>query len=133
MKNPTPLTTSRRGYRIFVFWIGILATLAYRALIIISHYSHAWNDIVWYLGTIGFVWYFAHRFHIEEKRDHIISERDLIAKVNKSKDIPADDREAVAFILKSQTSSLSRWNYIAIFAASALALAYDLILRFFWK
>lgn len=119
-------------YRHLIFWVGIVATLAYRALIIIINYSHFWNDIIWYVGTIGFVWYFAHRFHIEEKRDHIIKERDLLAKVNAS-GLAADDREAVAFILKSQSSSLSRWNYIVIFVASAVALGYDLVLRFVIK
>ncbi len=128
----TPLSTSSPLYRHLIFWVGIVATLAYRALIIIINYSHFWNDIIWYVGTIGFVWYFAHRFHIEEKRDHIIKERNLLDKVNAS-GLAADDREAVAFILKSQSSSLSRWNYIAIFVASAIALGYDLILRFVIK
>lgn len=122
-------TSSSHGYRMFVFWIGIMATLAYRAIIIVSRYSQVWVDIIWYLGTIGFVWYFAHRFHIEEKRDHIIINQNLIKKVKASKDLKKEDREALEYTLKSLVSSKSRWNYIVIFVASALALIYDIMLR----
>lgn len=129
--SSTQLTSSSHSYRVFVFWIGILATIAYRAIIIVGRYSQFWVDIIWYAGTIGFVWYFAHRFHIEEKRDHIITKRNLIKKIKASKDIKKEDREALVYTLNSLVSSKSRWNYIAIFVASALALIYDVMLRLF--
>lgn len=125
------LTSSSHAYRMFVFWIGIMATIAYRAIIIVGRYSELWVDIIWYAGTIGFVWYFAHRFHIEEKRDHIITSQNLIKKVKASKDIKKEDREALEYTLKSLVSSKSRWNYIVIFVASTLALIYDVMLRLF--
>jgi hypothetical protein len=129
MKNKNELNSSSSTYRMIVFWIGILATVAYRAIIIIGRYSQGWTDIIWYIGTIGFVWYFAHRYHIEQKRDRIILERKLITKVAKLKELKTEDRDALEYTLKSLVSSKAGWNYIAIFVASALALIYDLILR----
>lgn len=129
MKKKNELIASSPIYRMIVFWIGILATVAYRAIIIIGRYSQGWTDIIWYIGTIGFVWYFAHRYHIEKKRDRIIIERKLIPKVGKLKELKPEDRDALEYTLKSLVSSKAGWNYIAIFVASALALIYDLILR----
>lgn len=117
------------AYRVLVFWVGIIATLAYRAIIIISRYSTTWVDIIWYIGTIGFVWYFAHRFYIENKRDQLITDQQLIQKIQKIKGLEPKDQQALEYTLKSLVSSKSRWNYIVIFVASGLALVYDIILR----
>lgn len=120
---------SHHSYRVLVFWIGILATIAYRAIIILGRYSTLLVDIAWYVGTIGFLWYFGHRFYVEEKRDLIIEKQQLIKKIDGKKPLTAEDQDALKYILKSLTSSKSRWNYIAIFIASGLALLYDVILR----
>lgn len=128
--NKNHFSASSHPYRLLVFWIGIIATIAYRAIIIIGRYSQSWVDITWYIGTIGFVWYFGHRYHIEKKRDQVIIKRDLIKKIKNSRPLDAEDTEALTYTLSSLISSKSRWNYIAIFIASGLALAYDLIIRF---
>ncbi len=124
------LSSSSHHYRLLVFWIGIVATIAYRAIIIISHYDQTWADIAWYIGTIGFVWYFGHRYHIEKKRDHVIIVRKLIKKIKNKQPLDSEDTAALEYTLTSLISSKSRWNYIAIFIASGLALVYDLVLRF---
>lgn len=131
MKSSIP-SPSSHTYRLLVFVIGIIATIAYRAIIIVSHYSQAWTDVIWYIGTIGFVWYFAHRYHIEKKRDNIILEHKLIQKINRNKELKETDREALEYTLKSLASSKSSWNYIAIFVASGIALLYDICLRIFF-
>jgi len=133
MKSTAIPTPSSHAYRLLVFVVGIIATISYRALIIINHYSQAWTDIIWYIGTIGFVWYFAHRYHIEKKRDKIIIEHKLIEKINHSKELKNTDKEALEYTLKSLASSKSSWNYIAIFVASGIALLYDLCLRIFFS
>ena len=133
MKTSTIPNPSSHSYRLLVFWIGIVATVAYRAIIIVGHYSQAWTDIIWYIGTIGFVWYFGHRYHIEKKRDKIIIKHNLIKKVKNCKDLKNEDREALEYTLKSLASSKSSWNYIAIFIASGIALAYDICLRIFFS
>ena len=55
--NPKPI-------RLFFFWAGITATIAYRVIIVLNLYSPFWVKIAWYVGTIGFVLYFGHRFNI---------------------------------------------------------------------
>lgn len=131
MKSSIPVPSSHT-YRLLVFFVGIVATISYRAIIIVSHYNQAWTDVIWYIGTIGFVWYFAHRYHIEKKRDTIITEHKLIQKVNRLKELSKNDKEALEYTLKSLASSKSSWNYIAIFVASGIALLYDICLRLFF-
>ena len=55
--------------REFYFWIGIIATVAYRIIIVLNFYSSFWVKISWYIGTIGFTIYFIHRYRISQKRD----------------------------------------------------------------
>jgi hypothetical protein len=126
----TDFKIHRRWYRELVFWIGVIATVAYRIIIFLNYLpNHFWSDIVWYIGTIGFVWYFAHRYNIEKRRALIIKERDLEAKVAGAKTLSDDDRQALVQTLTSLESSKAQWNYIIIFVASGLALAVDLISR----
>ncbi|OGF14848.1 hypothetical protein A3G56_02145 [Candidatus Falkowbacteria bacterium RIFCSPLOWO2_12_FULL_45_10] len=118
------LHTSNHYYRLTVFWVGIIATVAYRAIVVLNYYSAFWVQILWYIGTIGFVWYFAHRFRVENGRERLIKEKRLTYKITSNKKLNENDREALAYVLKSLQSSKARWNYIAIFFFSALALIY---------
>lgn len=133
MKKNEKIKSSSHSYRVFVFWVGIIATIAYRAIIIIGHYGQVWTDIAWYIGTIGFLWYFAHRYHIEKKRDEIIVNLKLIEKIKTRKKLSQEDEQALVYTLRSLISSKSSWNYIAIFIASGLALFYDIIIRIFFS
>jgi len=111
-------------YRRWMFILGILATIAYRIIVVLNHYSPLLVQIAWYAGTIGFVWYFSHRFKVENRRDKIITENNLVQKIEKAETLSPQDRELLVYILKGLQTSLSKWNYIAIFILSALALAY---------
>lgn len=111
-------------YRIFIFLVGIIATIAYRLLIILNHYSQFWVEIFWYIGTVGFIWYFAHRFNVENKRDKLIDRLNLVEKIQTGRPFNVEDKAALLYVLKSLGTSLARWNYIAIFFFSFLAMAY---------
>ena len=113
-------------YRHWMFVLGILATIAYRIIVVLNHYSPLLVQIAWYAGTIGFVWYFGHRFKVENRRDKIITENELVRKIEQREPLNSQDRELLAYILKGLQTSLSKWNYIAIFILSALALAYGI-------
>lgn len=113
-------------YRRWMFVLGILATIAYRIIVVLNHYSPLLVQIAWYAGTIGFVWYFSHRFKVENRRDKIITENELVRKIEQRETLNSQDRELLAYILKGLQTSLSKWNYIAIFILSALALAYGI-------
>ncbi len=113
-------------YRRWMFVLGILATVAYRAIVVLNHYSPLLVQIAWYAGTIGFVWYFSHRFKVENRRDRIITDMDLARKIEQGEILTEEERGALAYVLKGLQTSLSKWNYIAIFVLSAIALAYGI-------
>lgn len=119
-----------RSLRLFFFWSGIIATFAYRIIVVVNNYNKFWAQIAWYVGTIGFVIYFAHRYQISEKRARLIQEHDLENKISKISSISEDDRTAMAYIFSTLKTSLEKWNYIFIFAASAVAFSLGIYLDF---
>ena len=74
--------TSHKNYRLLVFAVGIIATVAYRIIIILNYYSSLLVAIAWYIGTIGFIWYFAHRYRVQDDRSDLIRDRGLARKVS---------------------------------------------------
>jgi hypothetical protein len=110
-------------YRILIFVVGVIATIAYRLVVVLNHYSQFWVEVIWYIGTVGFIWYFGHRYRVEVKRDRIIEKLHLIEKTERG-EYSAEDKEAVLYILKGLDSSLAKWNYIAIFVLSFMAMGY---------
>lgn len=111
-------------YRIWIFIVGVIATIAYRVVVVLNHYSQFWVEVVWYIGTIGFIWYFGHRYVVENRRDKLIEKLQLINKIEASQAFKAEDKSALLYILKSLDTSLAKWNYIAIFFFSFLAIIY---------
>jgi hypothetical protein len=116
--------------RLFFFWAGIVATLAYRAIIILNAYSNFLVSVAWYIGTIGFVLYFGHRAHVEKKRAELVEKNDLIAIVGKMKGFSGEQREALDYIVRSSITSRVRWNSLFIFWSSVVALIVGVILDF---
>lgn len=123
IKNNT-VKTSHKLYRLLIFWVGIIATIAYRIIVVLNFYSALWVEIAWYIGTIGFIWYFAHRYHIEHKRHELVVQQRLAYKLSHNKPLNQQDRDVLVYIVKSLKSSKAQWNYIAIFAFSIIALIY---------
>lgn len=119
--------THAKPIRLLYFWTGITATLLYRAIIVLEHYTSAGVKAAWYLGTVGFIIYFSHRFRISQKRSRLILEHNLIAKVD-SLDLDDDDKAAMRYIFTTLESTKEKWNYIWIFLTSALALLAGIIL-----
>jgi hypothetical protein len=124
------LKAHAKPIRLLFFWIGILATLFYRSIIVLTNYDVGWANIAWYAGTVGFVAYFAHRFQVSEKRERIIKQYQLERKVSVANGLNQDDRAAMEYIFGSLRSSKERWNYIFIFVSSAIALIVGLILDY---
>lgn len=117
------------GLRLFFFWSGIIATFAYRIIIVLNFYNPLWVKIAWYVGTVGFIIYFIHRYQISEKRANIITKHKLLKKVD-TLPINDSDKQAMQYVFKSVRSSKEKWNYIFIFALSGLALIIGIILDF---
>lgn len=126
---------SNKLYRNWIFIVGVLATVAYRIIVVLNHYSPVLVQIAWYIGTVGFVWYFAHRFRIENRRNKTIKEMKLVEKINTDNCLSVEEKKSLTYILESLQTSLAKWNYIIIFIFSALALIYgiyqDFLINFF--
>ncbi len=125
--------TSPNIMRLFYFWSGIIATFAYRIIIVLNFYSTAWVKISWYVGTIGFIVYYIHRFEISQKRSRVIIEHQLREKLNHLDKLGKSDHEALAYILETLVSSKEKWNNYFIFILSGLALLAGIIFDFIWK
>lgn len=121
--------TSNKYYRLWLFWLGVIATIAYRIIVVLNQFSALAVDIAWYIGTIGFMWYFAHRWRVQNYRESIIKERNLEAKLC-SGELEKEDCEALQYVLKSLKSTKAKWNYIVIFFFSAAALVYGIVTDF---
>lgn len=116
--------------RNFFFWSGIIATICYRAIVILNHYSSKISLAAWYIGTIGFILYFWHRYIVSENRVKLIKENDLIQAVKKT-NLSRDQIEANEYILTTLLSTKEKWNYIVIFTTSIIAMAIGIYLDFF--
>ena len=113
--------------RLLFFWSGIVATLAYRVIVVLNGWSPIYVQVAWYVGTIGFVIYFIHRYQITERRQRIIHQHNLAEKVPSLQELSVEDKEAMKYIFSTLESSKEKWNNIFIFTTSALALIYGLI------
>lgn len=119
-----------RALREFFFWSGIIATIAYRIIVVLNSYSSFWVSVAWYVGTIGFLIYFWHRYNISARRAKLIRENNLANKVRTCGALGDQERIALDYILSTLVSTKEKWNYIVIFVASALALIAGIYLDF---
>lgn len=114
--------------RNFFFWAGIVATFAYRIINVLGHLSQVWVTAAWYVGTIGFIVYFAHRYQISGRRSRMIHDLQLESRVAKAADLSEDERRAMAYVFGTLQSSKEKWNYFFIFFMSGVALLVGAIL-----
>jgi len=119
--------------RLLFFWSGIIATFCYRAIVVVNNYSKLWAQVFWYVGTVGFIVYFAHRYQISEKRAKLINEYNLDGKIKKLDGLTQEEKDAMEYIFNTLQSSKEKWNYIFIFVSSAIALVLGLYLDFIRK
>ncbi len=120
---------TNRFYLELIFWIGIIATISYRIIVILNFYSQLWVDIAWNIGTIGFILYFIHRFRISSRRAKAIEEKKLVKKIKNCRELSRDDKKTLSLILKGLKTSKAKINYAVIFISSALALVYSIVIR----
>lgn len=112
----------------FFFWTGIIATLAYRIIIVLNFYSPLWVKISWYVGTIGFILYFGQRWHIQSKRARVIRDYKLIEAIDNAPHIRGKQKKALHYVMENTLKSRSKWNSAFIFWLSVLALIVGIIL-----
>jgi hypothetical protein len=119
------------AYKIYgFFFLGLSTAIAFRALIILDHVQPTWVRPMWYFGVLGNFVFFFHRFKISEKRKKAVAEYQLIEKIESGAVLSLEDREVMAYILRSIKLSPEHINYLIIFVFSLLAIALDLALSF---
>lgn len=123
-------TLHRPATRAFFFWTGIISTILYRAIIFFTTADPIVLRVIWYIGTIGFIIYFAHRYDIAKRRSQVIRELNLIEKVPQLKELNDRDRSGLQYVFATLQSSREKWNYYVIFASSILAVLAGLWMDF---
>lgn len=110
------------------FVLGLLSSVAFRAIVLLQKYEPAWVRPVWYFGVLGYMIFFMYRYYISQRRKHAIAHTDIIAKIRDGKNLNPEEREAALYLLKSVQASQEDWNYLAIFVLSIVTIALDLLL-----
>jgi hypothetical protein len=110
------------------FVLGLLSSVAFRAIILCQKYSPTWVRPVWYFGVIGYMLFFMYRYYISLRRKRTIAQSGIIEKIRAGDSLSAEDRDATLYLLNSVRKSQEDWNYLAIFILSILAIGLDLML-----
>ena len=112
------------------FIVGLIATMAIRAVTILANIDPIYAKIAWYVGTIGFILYFGHRSHVQKKRTELVRENNLVNIVHRLKGLKKNQKEALNYLVKTSLTSKARWNSLFIFWASVAALVLGIIFDF---
>jgi hypothetical protein len=110
------------------FLLGLLSSVAFRAIILFQKYQPAWVRPVWYFGAIGYLIFFLYRYFISQRRKRAIAQTHIIDKIQSGQALGAEDRAAALYLLNSIRKSQEDWNYLAIFVLSILTIALDWLL-----
>ena len=108
--------------------IGLLSAISFRLLNIINTFTPSLFRPVWYFGVIGYIFFFAYRYHISEKRKNAIRTNRLLEKIQGTGEISSEDRALITYVLTSIIKSKENLNYLFIFVLSIAAVAVDILL-----
>jgi hypothetical protein len=128
METPTAPKIIPKPVMIGFFILGVLSSVAFRAIILFQKLHPSWVRPVWYFGVFGYMVFFMYRYKISQRRKCTISQTNIMEKLSDGSVLSANDREAAMYLLNSIRKSPEDWNYLAIFVLSAVAVALDLLL-----
>jgi hypothetical protein len=112
------------------FIIGLIATVAIRVVTVLIHVNPIYAKIAWYVGIGGFLAFFIYKFNVSRARSNILSQRNLIDKINSKKALTEDDYKVMGAILCGVSSRKEVINYFFIFGLSAVALLLAIYMDF---
>ena len=116
--------------RLIYFWLGIIATFSYRVIIVLNFFEPIWVKVAWYVGTIGFIFYFWSRYKVVKQFSSLIKEEKLVQAVLNAENISPNQKQALSHIVETLENTKAQFNYEIIFALSALALVAGIVLDF---
>ncbi|MBN2266818.1 MAG: hypothetical protein JW725_00560 [Candidatus Babeliaceae bacterium] len=114
----------------FFFIIGLIAIVAIRIVVFLNAVDPMWGKIAWYVGVIGFLFFFLYKYRISKNRSKVIENHDLLRKMNDPRSLTSDDYDQMRIILCSLTSFKDKANFAFIFIVSALSLLWALYVDF---
>jgi len=112
------------------FIIGLVATIAIRAVTVLVHINPIYGQIAWYVGVLGFLIFFLYKFKVEHARSRLIKKSRLMHKISQDGGIEKGDRELISSLLCSLSSNKDKINYLVIFASSVVAIVIAIYLDF---
>jgi hypothetical protein len=112
----------------FYFWLGLVSAIFLRLIIIADYYSGIMSKALFYLGVIGYLVFFAHRYHIATRRVSVLRNLDLLEKIENRTPLNENDYHGLQYIMWSLSVSKERMNYLVIFAFSIIAIVLSLAL-----
>jgi tellurite resistance protein TehA-like permease len=127
MSDHYPQTVSPLVINLFMA-IGLLSAVAFRLLTIVNTINPALMRPVWYFGVIGYIFFFAYRYHITSKRKKAIRVHHLLEKIRSGSEITSEDRMLIEYVLSSVSKSKENINYLFIFLLSIMAVVVDILL-----
>ena len=107
------------------FLLGLLSSIAFRAILFLQKYEPRYVRPVWYFGVIGYLVFFVYRYYISQRRKGTIVRSNLIEKIRTGVPLTPEERAANLYLLNSIQKSQEDWNYLAIFILSIVAIALD--------
>ncbi len=105
--------------------VGLISSLAFRAIIVAEHVEPGWVRPLWYLGVLLNAAFFSYRYWVSLRRVRAVVGGDLDRKMRAGEPLSDPDREQIAAILYSIRISPERFNYLVIFVLSAAAIGAD--------
>ena len=129
--NCSEYRNCRDSFASWIFFIvGIIATIAVRAVTVLTHWDAIYAKLSWYLGIIGFFSFFVYKYKVGQARAKSITQRNLVHKIKNEKKLSRDDYALIGAILCALSSKKERINYLLIFIFSALALGLAVYMDF---
>lgn len=111
----------------FYFWLGLVSAILLRLIIIADYYSGILSKALFYLGVIGYLIFFAHRYHVSTRRVGVLKNLELLKKIESKQALNDNDYAGLEYVLWSLSVSKERMNYLTIFAFSIIAIAVSLM------
>lgn len=108
--------------------IGIIATIAYRIIIVLNFYSPLWVKVSWYIGTIGFILYFGYIYVIQSHRSELAAKHKLVDYIKGIKELKGEKKEALEYVVRSTATSKAKWTSAMILILSVAALIVGIVL-----
>jgi hypothetical protein len=122
------IKTDPKPIRLLYFYLGILATFAYRIIIVLNFYEPILVKVAWYVGTIGFIIYFWSRYKVVNQFHTLIRQQKLVQALKTPCTLTQDQQKALAHIVETLNTTKAQLNYVIIFILSFLALIAGIIL-----